>query len=66
MTEYIIEYEEVERQCRSCFDGSLFKEEIVRCCDCKHLDNTNDVLHCMQHNAPCAINGFCAWAERRQ
>ena len=72
MTEYIIDMGRSSYKSHSgllCADVSQLHEEIVRCKDCKHYDESdagcsyfvfakNKLLHIGNPN------GFCAWGER--
>ena len=58
-------------------NGGELREEIVRCCDCKHAEPDDSgriyyegVLWCSElggdDSMPVEPNGFCAWGERRE
>lgn len=80
MMEYIVDDEEIYDYCRSCFGGGLYKQEIIRCRDCKFSKQflTTDILECSRAYEcagiiygektyvpmPVKSDGFCAWAER--
>ena len=76
MSEYII-YEEELGEATDYLGGKHKlshyekREEIVRCRDCEHIvwtDNPMTSTHywCIENDRPCALDGFCSLAERRE
>ena len=67
MTEHIYEDSDMEHERYHVIPFGSMREQIVRCKDCKHVDDYYTTpLYCYRQTPgrPVEPDGFCAWGER--
>lgn len=64
MSEHIYEDSDMEHECYHVIPFGWQREEIVRCRNCKHYHEYQDLCERLKPWMVVDPDGFCAWGER--